>query len=90
MTGRLDANSDGLRSGAAHSDAVASSLSNSPTIASGGQPSHAGAAAILSAAAAVRDSQAGRVSTHADTLRSGAGAYDGTEGRSAADIAKAM
>ncbi|SKY32304.1 Uncharacterised protein [Mycobacteroides abscessus subsp. massiliense] len=90
MAGRLDANSDGLRSGAARSDAVASSLSNGPTIASGGQPSHAGVAAILSAAAAVRDSQAQRVSGHADILRSGAGAYDGTEGRGAADIAKAM
>ncbi|MFT9533758.1 hypothetical protein ACM0AX_10895 [Mycobacteroides abscessus subsp. abscessus] len=90
MAGRLDVNSDGLRSEAARSDAVASSLSNSPTIASGGQPSHAGVAAILSAAAAVRDSQAQRASTHASTLRSGAGAFDSTEGRSAADIAKAM
>lgn len=90
MTGRLDTNTDGLRSGAARSDAIASSLSNSSTIASGGQPSHAGVAAILSAAAAVRDSQAQRVSGHADTLHSGAGAFECTEGRSAADIARAM
>ncbi|WP_457221132.1 hypothetical protein [Mycobacteroides abscessus] len=47
-------------------------------------------AAILAAVDAVRGHQSERVSGQAGTLRSGAGAYEGTEGRSAADIAKAM
>lgn len=90
MTGRLNADTDGLRSGAARSDGLASSLSTSSKAISGNQPSHAGAAAILAAADAVRGLQSGRVSGHVDALHSGAGAFDGTERRSAADIAKAM
>ncbi|WP_078278514.1 hypothetical protein [Mycobacteroides franklinii] len=90
MSGHLEANTDAQRSGAARSDALASSLAASPGATSGNQPSHAGVSAILAAAAAARGLQAERVSGHADTLRSGAGGFDGTEGRSAADIAKAM
>lgn len=90
MTGHLGADTEGLRSGAARSDGFASSLSAGSVATSGSQPSHAGVAAIFAAAHAVRGHQSERVSGHADTLRSGAAAFEGTEERSSADIAGAM
>lgn len=90
MAGRLNVDADGLRSGAARSDGLASSLSTGSAAISGSQPSHAGVSAILAAADAVRGRQSARMSGHADTLRSGAGDYDSIERRNAADIAKAM
>lgn len=90
MSGRLGVDTDGLRSGAARSGELASSLSPRSSATSGNQPSHAGVSAILAAADAVRARQSERVSGQADTLRSGAGEHDRTESRSVADIAKAM
>ena len=82
---------DGLRSGAANSDALASALATGPA---GGptdsQPSHSGVSAILLSVQSVRGRQSGRVASDASIMRAGAGHYDDTDGHSATDIAQAM
>lgn len=89
--GDVRVDTDGLRSGATNSDALASELATGP---SGGntdsQPSHGGVSAMLLAVQAVRSRQSGRVARDASIMRAGAGCYDDTDGHSATDIAQVM
>lgn len=90
MADDLRVDTEGLRSGARSSDALASALVAGAGGAGGSQPSHGGVSAVLAAVQAVRGRQSGRVAKQAGAMRTGASRYDDTDGRTATNIAKAM
>ncbi|WP_078325169.1 hypothetical protein [Mycobacteroides salmoniphilum] len=93
MADHLGVDTDGLRSAAARSARLADELSSGGTgtgSSSGSQPSHSGVAAVDGAAMSIRDLQSGRVGQQSGGMVTGSKSFDGTESRSAADIARSM
>jgi hypothetical protein len=91
VAGQLEVDSDGLRSGAAGSDAVAAALASAAVDGvQGNQPSHGAVSAILAAAESVRGAQSARVNMQAGDMRAGGGRYEDTDGRAADSLARSM
>ena len=91
MADDLRIDTDGLHSGAAGSDILASALATGASCGgAGSQPSHGGVSAVLAAAESVRGRQSGRVAQQASDMRTAASRYDETDGHNATAIGKAM
>lgn len=87
MAQRLQVDTDGMTSGAAASDAIASGLSPHFDEVSGPQPSHCGVSAMNDAIAAVRVQQARRVRSQSEAMHAGATLYEDTDSEAAQTLA---
>jgi hypothetical protein len=88
----LSVDAAGLKQGAGRSAAIASDLAKCSADVSGlgGQPSHAGVAALSEAIVDVRTRQARRVERDAFDMTSGADAYAATDADASGRLAESM
>jgi hypothetical protein len=88
----LSVDTAGLRQGAGRSIAIASDLArrSGDGSSSGGQPSHAGVAALNEAVSSVRTRQAQRVERNATSMIAGADAYDATDTQAGGRLAESL
>ena len=91
MAEPMKADTDGLITGAAASESIASSLGAADFVSyPGSQPSHDGVAAVNRAISTIRTQQATRVQHQADALRTGAARYDDADLEAADNLAESM
>lgn len=90
MAHRLEVDTDGLTSGAAASDAIASGLAARFDGISGPQPSHYGVSAVNDAIATIRVQQARQVRSQSEAMHAGATLYEDADTEAAGKLADFM